>query len=160
VERPVSGENTRANEEILRLVNTGTRELLDAAPRPPRRLAVRVGEVSVELEWPDTAGSPDPPDAGTVPAPTAGTEAETAREDLSYLRAPTVGVFYRSPEPGAKPFVEVGDLVTAGQQIGIVEAMKLMIPVEASSGGEVVEILKADAEPVEFDEPLVAVRTP
>jgi acetyl-CoA carboxylase biotin carboxyl carrier protein len=69
-----------------------------------------------------------------------------------------VGVFYHAREPGAEPFVTVGSVVAAGQQVGIVEAMKLMIPVEASRGGRVTAILKANGEPVEYDEPLFAVQ--
>lgn len=61
----------------------------------------------------------------------------------------TVGVFYRSSEPGAAPFVAEGDTVAVGQQIGIVEAMKLMIPLEADRAGVVEEFLVGDGDPVE-----------
>jgi acetyl-CoA carboxylase biotin carboxyl carrier protein len=69
--------------------------------------------------------------------------------------APSVGTFYRSPEPGAPPFVTEGDLVQSGQQIAIVEAMKLMLPVEAARAGRVTRVLKTDGEPVEYGEPLI-----
>ena len=70
------------------------------------------------------------------------------------VRAPSVGVFYRAPEPGAPPFVGEGDTVRPGQQVAIVEAMKLMLPVEADRAGRVVEVLKRDGEPVEYGEVL------
>jgi len=69
--------------------------------------------------------------------------------------APTVGVFYRAPSPGAAPFVEEGDTVAAGTQVGIVEAMKLMVPVEADRAGRVSKVLKSDGDPVEYGEPLI-----
>jgi acetyl-CoA carboxylase biotin carboxyl carrier protein len=64
-------------------------------------------------------------------------------------------VFYRSPEPGAPPFVAEGDLVRPGQQVGIVEAMKLMIPVESDRAGRVLEVLLADGSAVEHGQPLL-----
>ncbi|WP_218026773.1 acetyl-CoA carboxylase biotin carboxyl carrier protein [Nocardia inohanensis] len=74
------------------------------------------------------------------------------------LCAPMVGVFYHAPEPGADPFVAVGDTVTRGQQVGITEAMKLMVPVEADRAGIVAEILVSDATAVEFGQPLLLLR--
>ncbi|MBM0235164.1 biotin/lipoyl-binding protein, partial [Micromonospora sp. STR1_7] len=71
------------------------------------------------------------------------------------VRAPIVGTFYRSPEPGAAPFVAVGDLVRPGQPIAIVEAMKLMNEVTADRAGRVTAILVEDGQPVEYDQPLV-----
>ncbi|WP_330181269.1 hypothetical protein OHB26_33580 [Nocardia sp. NBC_01503] len=71
------------------------------------------------------------------------------------LTAETVGVFYRSSEPGAAPFVAEGDPVRAGQQVGIVEAMKLMIPIQAGKEGVVAEFLVADGEAVEHGQPLI-----
>ena len=80
--------------------------------------------------------------------------------DSYTVRASTVGVFYRSPEPGTPPFVSEGDVVTAGQQIGIVEAMKLMIPLEADRGGRVVAVLARDGESVEHGQPVLTLAEP
>jgi acetyl-CoA carboxylase biotin carboxyl carrier protein len=136
-------------------------------PRPPARIRVEASGAAVELEW-DVVGT----DRGTsgavaarpapanVPAtmpvapPAEPAPAAPAAVDGHVLTAPTVGVFYRAPEPGASPFVAEGDLVTAGQQVGIVEAMKLMIPVEADRGGRVAEVRCPDNSPVEFGAPL------
>ncbi|WP_372440701.1 acetyl-CoA carboxylase biotin carboxyl carrier protein [Nocardia acididurans] len=74
------------------------------------------------------------------------------------LCAATVGVFYRAPEPGAKPFVDEGDAVTPGRQVAIVEAMKMMIPVEAERAGLVAEFLVPDATSVEYGQPLILFR--
>lgn len=69
--------------------------------------------------------------------------------------APLVGTFYRSAQPGTKPFVEKGDVVEVGQTVCIVEAMKLMNEVAAGEGGKVAEILLEDGEPVEFEQVLM-----
>ena len=69
--------------------------------------------------------------------------------------APLVGTFYRAPQPGAKAFVEKGDIIDAGQTIGIVEAMKLMNQVNADIGGRVAEIVAGDGEWVEFEQVLM-----
>ena len=84
-----------------------------------------------------------------APAPVA------ARGDA--VKSPMVGTVYLSPQPGADAFVKVGDAVSAGQTLLIVEAMKTMNPIAAPKAGKVVEILVADAQPVEFGEPLVVI---
>jgi acetyl-CoA carboxylase biotin carboxyl carrier protein len=69
--------------------------------------------------------------------------------------SPMVGTAYLSPEPGAAPFVKVGDTVSEGQTLMIVEAMKTMNPIPAPRAGKVVEVLVFDAQPVEYGEPLL-----
>ena len=71
--------------------------------------------------------------------------------------APLVGTFYRSPEPGSKPFVEVGDVVEPDSEVAIVEAMKIMNRITADCAGRVTEILVADGEMVEFGQTLMYV---
>lgn len=71
--------------------------------------------------------------------------------------SPMVGTAYRAPDPKGKPFVEVGDVVRAGQTILIVEAMKHMNEVAAPRAGQVVEILVSDGQPVEFGQPLMII---
>jgi acetyl-CoA carboxylase biotin carboxyl carrier protein len=73
------------------------------------------------------------------------------------VRAPMVGTFYRSPSPGAKAFVEVGQSVKAGEVICIIEAMKMMNHIEADKAGVVGAVLVEDGQPVEFDQPLVSI---
>jgi acetyl-CoA carboxylase biotin carboxyl carrier protein len=73
------------------------------------------------------------------------------------VQSPMVGTAYMSPEPGSKPFIEVGDAVKAGDTLLIVEAMKVMNPITAPEGGVVKKIMVADAQPVEFDQPLVVI---
>jgi acetyl-CoA carboxylase biotin carboxyl carrier protein len=68
-----------------------------------------------------------------------------------------VGTFYRAPSPGAKPFVEVGDAVKAGQTVCIIEAMKLLNEIEADKDGVVKAILAENGQPVEYGEPLLVI---
>ena len=68
-----------------------------------------------------------------------------------------VGTAYRSPDPGAKPFVDIGDIVQAGQTILIVEAMKHMNEVAAPRAGKVVAVMVEDGQPVEYGEPLMII---
>ena len=70
------------------------------------------------------------------------------------VTSPMVGTFYRAPNPGAEPFVKVGDQVEAGQTLGIIEAMKLLNEIEAETSGTVKEICVENAQPVEFGQPL------
>ncbi len=81
------------------------------------------------------------------------------QEDLHVVNSPIVGTFYSSPSPGASPFVSPGDHVTKGQVICIVEAMKLMNEIESDAAGEIVRCLVTDGQPIEFGQPLYAIRT-
>ena len=109
--------------------------------------------------------------AATGMAPAAAAPALTAppmhgKEDLgaaeeevagNTVKSPMVGTAFLSPEPGSKPFIEVGDAVKAGDTLLIVEAMKVMNPITAPEGGVVKKLLVSDGQPVEFDQPLVVI---
>jgi acetyl-CoA carboxylase biotin carboxyl carrier protein len=86
----------------------------------------------------------------------ASAEAAPAAEG-HVLKSPMVGTFYRAPSPGAKPFVEVGDTVKAGQTVCIIEAMKLLNEIEADKDGVVKSILAENGQPVEYGEPLLVI---
>jgi acetyl-CoA carboxylase biotin carboxyl carrier protein len=87
---------------------------------------------------------------------TAEAETDTAAEE-HVVKAPIVGTFYRAPSPDSDPFVEVGDSVSEGDVLCIIEAMKLMNEIECETSGTIQEILVEDAEPVEFDQPLFVI---
>ena len=104
------------------------------------------------------------PAMATAPAPApaaqAAPEAEAApapADDKNAVKSPMVGTVYMSPEPGASAFVKVGDSVEKGDTLLIVEAMKVMNPITAPKAGKLTAILVEDAQPVEFDQPLVVV---
>lgn len=142
-------------------------ELARAADGYVRVVRLRAGECSVEVEWQAPAAVPNEQAPALVPENIAAQgprePAAPAREPVpdpaagSLVKAPLVGTFYRAPSPGAQPFVEAGSMVEAGQQVAIIEAMKLMNAVTAEVPGRVVEILVADATPVEYGEPLMVV---
>jgi acetyl-CoA carboxylase biotin carboxyl carrier protein len=96
---------------------------------------------------------------GAAPVAVAATPVAAAPADLKRhpgaVNSPMVGTAYRSPEPGAKPFVEEGAEVSAGQTLLIVEAMKTMNAIPAPRAGKVTKILIEDGQPVEFGEPLM-----
>ncbi|HJX26351.1 MAG TPA: acetyl-CoA carboxylase biotin carboxyl carrier protein, partial [Thermoanaerobaculia bacterium] len=83
---------------------------------------------------------------------------EESLVELAVVKSPIVGTFYRCPEPGAASFVEVGERVKKDQVLCIIEAMKLMNEIESDVDGEILEIYPQNAQPVEFGEPLFAVR--
>jgi acetyl-CoA carboxylase biotin carboxyl carrier protein len=154
-----TGETVATGDRaLLEQVRRSAADLVAGLSRQPTRLHVRVGEVAIDIEWseahPAAAGPATlaqvEPVAVSVPP-----ESEPAgAPPHKVLTAQAVGVFYRAPEPGAKPFVTEGDRIQRGQQVAIIEAMKLMIPVEADLEGLLVEVLKADGESVEYGEPL------
>jgi acetyl-CoA carboxylase biotin carboxyl carrier protein len=98
-----------------------------------------------------------PPPTGFAPAapPAAAREAAAPAGDI--VTSPMVGTVYLQPEPGAAPFVRVGDLVAEGQTLLIVEAMKTMNPIPSPRAGRLIEMLVADGQPVEFGEPLAVI---
>lgn len=172
---------------VERLARTASR-LVKGVDLPLRRVRVQQGETVVELEWPkqDAASTEAPPRTepparteATAPAeasghPLHGSGTEPATEPATgsagcvdgqpaahhLVIAPMVGTFYHAREPGSPPFVEVGDLVEQGQDIGIVEAMKLMNPIQAERPGRVAAVLVENGQPVEYGEPLIALQPP
>jgi acetyl-CoA carboxylase biotin carboxyl carrier protein len=95
--------------------------------------------------------------APAAAAPASAEAPAVARNAGDLVKSPMVGTVYMQPAPDAPPFVKVGDTVTAGQTLMIIEAMKTMNPIPATKAGKVVEILVGDGDPVEFGEPLVVI---
>ena len=130
-------------------------------------IEIQEGEESVRISrHPNGAvWQPQPMPQYAQPAPAAPqalaatSPAEAEPQGASYrgeaVNSPMVGTFYRSPAPGAKAFVEVGDTVKQGDTVCIVEAMKMMNQIEADRDGVVEAILVEDGEPVEFDQPMI-----
>jgi len=111
---------------------------------------------------PAVAAAPAP----AVPSPVATSGASQAADvgadaeiELAVVKSPIVGTFYRSSEPGASPFVEIGAMVKKGQVLCIIEAMKLMNEIDSEYDGEVVNIYVENGQPVQYGERLFAIRT-
>ena len=141
-------------------------------------IEIREGEESVRISrhgsGPVQVGMPVPmphympqhmpqPAAPAPQLPTAVSEKQSAaggEEPLPpghLVKSPMVGTFYRAPTPGADPFVEVGDTVSEGDTLCIVEAMKILNQIEADKSGVVRAVLLENGQPVEYDQPLFAI---
>lgn len=118
--------------------------------------SVRISRYSANAA-PAVAAAPAPVVA-TAPAPApAAVEAEAPADDVPaghQVKSPMVGTFYRAPSPGAKPFVDVGQQVSAGDTLCIIEAMKMLNQIEADKSGKIVAILVENGQPVEYEQPL------
>jgi acetyl-CoA carboxylase biotin carboxyl carrier protein len=97
-----------------------------------------------------------PPAVPAGPAPVAAALEEAV--DLAVIKSPIVGTFYRASEPGARPFVEVGDRVRKGQVLCIIEAMKLMNEIESDADGEISAVYVENGRPVQFGDRLFALK--
>lgn len=131
-------EVTEENDKV-RIVN----KVQTVAVAAPAVAAPAVAAAPVVAAAPAAA----PATAEAAPAAEPVVEGKT-------VTSPMVGTFYRAPNPGAEPFVKVGDHVEAGQTLGIIEAMKLLNEIEAETSGTVKEICVENAQPVEFGQPL------
>jgi|SRR5439155_12388593 len=121
---------------------------------------VVVSAAPAPLQVPTTLGAP-PASAATAPSATSpsAVPAEPAEEaGLHIVKSPIVGTYYESPSPGSPPFIKVGDEVSVGQVLCIVEAMKLMNEIESDVAGEVVKILVTNNQPIEYGQSLFAIR--
>jgi len=132
------------------LIETGLTEIEVERDGQKIRVAKSAAAGIVQAYAPGPAATVAPaaaPAAVEADAPPAG---ET-------VTSPMVGTVYLQPQPGTPPFVKVGDKVTAGQTLLLIEAMKTMNPITAPKAGTIVELLVADAQPVEFGEPLAVI---
>jgi acetyl-CoA carboxylase biotin carboxyl carrier protein len=135
------------------------------------RVKIRKDSSGTSLVTTTAVASPPVPAANATPAPafSATGEANAATSngpaitdteiELAVIKSPIVGTFYRSPEPGAASFVEIGSTVRKGQVLCIIEAMKLMNEIDSEYDGEVVNVYVENGQPVQYGERLFAIRT-
>jgi len=147
------GEHGLAEFEIEREgVRLRVRKDAAAAPNAPApHVAVPPAAVSTAA----SVGAPAP----VVAQPQAPPGSQEADVELAVVKSPIVGTFYRSPEPNAASFVEIGSTVKKGQVLCIIEAMKLMNEIDSEYDGEVVNIYVENGQPVQYGERLFAIRT-
>ena len=126
------------------------------------------GPVLIASETPNAAPVAHTPAGGSIagpasPSPASGSDAaaEPSEDEieLAVVKSPIVGTFYRSSEPGAASFVEIGSTVKKGQVLCIIEAMKLMNEIDSEYDGEVVSVYVENGQPVQYGERLFAIRT-
>ena len=117
-------------------------------------------------QWTSTPTPAHPPYATPLPMAAHAPAAVEAQPvlggdetlDLAVVKSPIVGTFYRAPEPGAKPFAEVGDTVRRGQVLCVIEAMKLMNEINADCDGEIMKCYVENGQPVQYGERLFAIK--
>ena len=119
----------------------------------------RQGSATMPLYMPQAGPMAAAPVAGPATAGAVDEDEELEAMDGEIVRSPMVGTFYRAPSPGSKPFVEEGQTVQAGETLCIIEAMKIMNPIDAEVAGVIEEICVQDAQPVEFGQVLFRVDT-
>ena len=134
------------------VAESGISELEVTEENDKVRIVNKVQTVAVAA--PAVTAAPVVAAAPATPAAAAPAPAEEPVVQGKTVTSPMVGTFYRAPNPGAGPFVKVGDHVEAGQTLGIIEAMKLLNEIEAETSGTVKEICVENAQPVEFGQPL------
>ena len=122
-------------------------------------VAIRLSRVTGATPVAAPAAVVNAPTAGpaSAPAPAEPTAVANPADHQGAVTSPMVGTVYTAPEPGAADFVSEGDMVKAGQTLFIVEAMKVMNPITAPTGGKVTKILVENAQPIEFDQPLAII---
>jgi acetyl-CoA carboxylase biotin carboxyl carrier protein len=139
----------------------------DAAVRALAGILTETGLTEIEIEGKDgrirvvrapapvAAAVVAPPAPATTPPPPAAAEEPDDAHHPGAVRSPMVGIVYLTPEPGAAPFINVGQTVTAGQTLVLIEAMKTFNQIKAPKAGTVARILVVSGAPVEYDQALV-----
>jgi acetyl-CoA carboxylase biotin carboxyl carrier protein len=151
IERDISEFELERGDVKVR-IKRGADAQVTAASHPVPAFAPVPG-VAAPLAGQTSTPAPSPASVETVNAAPPAVE-----ESLHIVKSPIVGTFYEAPAPGSPPFVKPGDVVQAGQVLCIIEAMKLMNEIEADVSGEVVKRLAANNQPVEYGQPLFAIR--
>jgi acetyl-CoA carboxylase biotin carboxyl carrier protein len=145
--------DTKLVRELADMLNdTGLSEIEVEDGERKIRVSRTLMAAPIAVAAPTVAAAP----AAAAPASPAA-EAAPAQSVANALKSPMVGTAYLTPEPGAAPFVSVGDTVSAGDTLLIVEAMKVMNPIVATNGGKVKAVLVESGQPVEFDQPLMVI---
>jgi acetyl-CoA carboxylase biotin carboxyl carrier protein len=153
VEKDVAEFELERGDVKMRLKRGSAAQVIATAPLQPAQTCTAVAPVMAP------APVAVPAQAATTTQAITAEPAEPAEEaGLHIVRSPIVGTFYESPSPGAAAFVQVGDTVQNGQVLCIVEAMKLMNEVESDMAGTLVKRYLENGQPVEYGQPLFALR--
>ena len=114
-------------------------------------------QVTVSAPAPVAAAPAPAPTPAAAPAPAAEAPAASNDANLITIKSPMIGTFYRSSNPESAPFASVGDSISKGDAVCIIEAMKLFNEIESEVSGKIVKVLVENAQPVEYDQPLFLV---
>jgi acetyl-CoA carboxylase biotin carboxyl carrier protein len=113
--------------------------------------------VRVEAAAPTQSAAPAPAPAPVAANPSPAAPAKEESSNYVEIKSPMIGTFYRTPNPDSDAFVNVGDTVSKGQTVCIIEAMKLFNEIESEVSGKIVKVLVENSQPVEYDQPLFLV---
>lgn len=139
----------------LEEVNIETEEFKINVKRSSQQVSV---SAPAPAATPAPAPAPAPAAAPAAEAPKAAEPASSGADaNLVTVKSPMIGTFYRSANPDSDPFVSVGDTVSKGDAVCIIEAMKLFNEIESEVSGKIVKVLVENAQPVEYDQPLFLV---
>ena len=156
VDKDISEFELERGDVKLRVKRGSAPAVIMAAAEAHNPAVLPAQVATVPLPSPVAAAQPAPAPPTSAPPPSTTEGAEEA--GLHMIRSPIVGTFYESPSPGAPAFVKAGDTVSAGQVLCIIEAMKLMNEIESDYSGEIVKRYVSNAQPVEYGQPLFAIR--
>ncbi|MFB0515412.1 MAG: acetyl-CoA carboxylase biotin carboxyl carrier protein [Candidatus Neomarinimicrobiota bacterium] len=151
-------------KEIIDIVEKHNVHEVEVSTWWGRKIRVTKDASNMALAYPHTSiqaspSVPSPDASDQQPVTTRESEVpELVKETVHHqIHAPIVGTFYRAPSPESPPYINIGDEISVGQVICIIEAMKIMNEIESDMSGTVVNILVENATPVEFNQPLVVV---
>ncbi|MEQ1800187.1 MAG: acetyl-CoA carboxylase biotin carboxyl carrier protein [Lacibacter sp.] len=148
-------------QELIKMVNKSNLSELTIEEKDFKVTIKQKEEVIQQTVYTGQVQAPAPASAlQPVPTPAVGAPAPKQADDTSKyitIKSPMIGTFYRKPSPDKPLFVEVGDEVTPGKVVCIIEAMKLFNEIESEVKGKIVKILVEDQSPVEYDQPLYLV---
>jgi acetyl-CoA carboxylase biotin carboxyl carrier protein len=148
--------DTALVRELAELLNeTGLTEI--EVEDDDRRIRVARGVAGTVQAFAPASGTMAYDDGPPAAAPGAAPDSAAGAEHAGALKSPMVGTAYLAPEPGKPNFIKVGDTVAEGDTLLIVEAMKVMNPITADKAGTIRAVLVGNAQPVEFDQPLVVI---
>src|SRR5687767_15104971 len=140
----------------LNEVNIETSELKLQVKREPDQKVFKSTPVVSSVAPVMAAPSPTPPTAPAVSSPKAPSPSDSGKKGVE-IKSPMIGTFYRSSSPDTPPFASVGDKITKGQTVCIIEAMKLFNEIESEVSGTIVKVMLENATPVEYDQVLFVV---
>lgn len=147
-------------KKLLEMIDASSVNSIEITSEKGVKIRISKTARSVQYAAPMQFAAPQAAAPAAAPAPAPAAEApkqESPKSRLLEVKSPMVGTYYAAPEPGAKPYLSVGDRISKGQILCIIEAMKIMNEIEAEITGVIREVCVEDAQPVEFGQVLFRV---
>lgn len=145
-------------KELTKLIDLLDQKKISNFELEVEGLKISIGKKRSAVPVPEYIPAPPAAPLPVAEVPGSNTGPEEQPDDLLHITSPMVGTFYRAPDPSAPPFVEIGETVSKGQTLCIIEAMKLMNEIEADGDGVIEEIYCKNGKPVEYGQKLFAIK--